>query len=477
MGELGGFVKIHRQTQPRRPVEERIQDYREVYLADAPEAVREQGARCMDCGVPFCHSGCPLGNLIPEWNDLVYRDDWRAAIKRLHLTNNFPEFTGRLCPAPCEPACVLSINDEPVTIKRIEQSIIDRAFAEGWVVPQVPVHRTGRRVAVIGSGPAGLAAAHQLNTAGHAVTVYEKSDRIGGLLRYGIPDFKIEKWIVDRRLDLLRTEGVRFETDCEVGVDLSVDEVRGGNDALVIAIGAGQPRELEVPGRELAGIHLAMEYLPQQNRRVAGETIATAEEITARDKRVIILGGGDTGADCLGNVLREQCRSVEQYELMPRPPDERAANNPWPSWPLIMRTSAAHDEGGSRDYSIQTTRFSGDGGRVERLHAIRVEPRQLNGRLQFAEVEGTEFVVEAGLVLLAMGFVHPTRTGLIEQLGATLDPRGNLAVDEHFQTSVPGVFAAGDAHRGASLIVWAIAEGRQAAQGCDEVLQGSTRLP
>ncbi|MFN2569528.1 MAG: glutamate synthase subunit beta [Candidatus Dormibacteria bacterium] len=476
MGELGGFVRIHRQAQPRRPIDERVGDYREVYLPDAPVAVRDQGARCMDCGVPFCHSGCPLGNLIPEWNDLVYRDDWRGAIDRLHLTNNFPEFTGRLCPAPCEPACVLSINDEPVTIKRIEQSIADRAFAEGWVTPQPPAHRTGRRIAVIGSGPAGLAAAQQLNSAGHTVTVLERSDRIGGLLRYGIPDFKIEKWLVDRRLELMRAEGVLFETGCEVGVDVALDDLRGSHDALIIAIGAGQPRELDVPGRQLQGIHLAMDYLSQQNRRVAGEDIPGADEITARHRRVIILGGGDTGADCLGNVLRERCRSVEQYELMPRPPDERPFGNPWPSWPLVMRTSSAHEEGGSRDYSIQTVRFSGHDGHVERLHGVRVEPRTVDGRRGLVEVPGTAFTVEADLVLLAMGFVHPVHTGLLEELGATLDGRGNVAVDEHFQTSVPGVFAAGDAHRGASLIVWAIAEGRNAARGCDEILMGGTRL-
>ncbi len=477
MGKLGGFIEFHRRLPPRRPVDERLGDYREVHLPWAAEAVREQAARCMDCGIPFCHSGCPLGNLIPEWNDLVWRDDWETAIERLHATNNFPEFTGRLCPAPCEPACVLSINDDAVTIKQVEVSIIDRAFEEGWVRATPPAHRTGRRVAVVGSGPAGLACAQQLNRAGHQVTVYERDDRIGGLLRYGIPDFKLEKWVLERRIDLLSAEGVAFETGYDIGVDITGAELRARFDAVVLAMGSGQPRDLPVPGRDLAGVHFAMEYLPQQNRRVAGELIPEPETITARDRRVIILGGGDTGADCLGNVHREGCASVHQFELLPPPPAERAFDNPWPQWSVIMRSSSAHEEGGVRDYSIQTTALSGSDGRVERLHAVRVEPRKVDGRMRFVPLAGSELTVDADLVLLAMGFVHPVHTGLVEELGVDLDARGNVATDADFQTSVPGVFAAGDARRGQSLIVWAIAEGRQAARGCDRVLMGSTRLP
>jgi glutamate synthase (NADPH/NADH) small chain len=470
MGKVGGFITISRRVAPKRPVPERVRDYREIALPMAAQAVGEQAARCMDCGVPFCHSGCPLGNLIPEWNDLVYRDDWHAAIDRLHLTNNFPEFTGRLCPAPCEPACVLAINDAPVAIKQIEVSIIDRAFQEGWVHAEPPGSRTGRRVAVIGSGPSGLAAAQELNRAGHWVTVYERSDRIGGLLRYGIPDFKLEKWIIDRRVELMSAEGVSFETGYHIGVSVDFNEFRSRFDAVVVAIGAGHARELEVPGRSLGGVHLAMDYLPQQNRRVAGEEIPFDGAITARDRHVIILGGGDTGADCLGNVHREGCASVQQFELLGRPPDERGGSNPWPSWPLIMRTSSAHEEGGTRDFGIQTTHLAGDDGRVTTLHAVRVNPEMRDGRMEMVPVPGSELALQADLVLLAMGFVHPVHGGLVEQLGAELDPRGNLLVDGAMQTTVPGVFAAGDAHRGASLIVWAIAEGRLAAHGCNRYL-------
>ena len=477
MGKLGGFIEFHRRLPPRRPVAERLHDYREVYLPWPVDSLREQAARCMDCGIPFCHQGCPLGNLIPEWNDLVWRNDWETAIQRLHATNNFPEFTGRLCPAPCEPACVLSINDDPVTIKQVEVSIVDRAFEEGWVRAAPPAHRTGGRVAVVGSGPAGLACAQQLNRAGHQVTVYEKDDRIGGLLRYGIPDFKLEKWILDRRIDLLSAEGVAFETGYDVGVDITGAELRARFDAVVLTMGAGQPRDLPVPGRELDGVHFAMEYLPQQNRRVAGELIGEAETISARGKRVIILGGGDTGADCLGNVHREGCASVHQFELLPPPPEERAPDNPWPQWSVIMRSSSAHEEGGVRDYSIQTTGLSGSDGRVERLHAVRVEAIRTDGRMRFEPIEGSEFTIEADLVLLAMGFLGPVRPGVVEELGVALDGRGNIVTDADYQTTVPRVFAAGDARRGQSLIVWAIAEGRQAARGCDRVLMGSTRLP
>ncbi|HZS16074.1 MAG TPA: glutamate synthase subunit beta [Candidatus Dormibacteraeota bacterium] len=477
MGKLGGFIEFHRKLPPRRPVDERVNDYREVYLPFPAEAVREQAARCMDCGIPFCHNGCPLGNLIPEWNDLVYKDDWEAAIARLHATNNFPEFTGRICPAPCEPACVLSINDDPVTIKQVEVSIVDRAWDEGWVQAHPPSHRTGRRVAVVGSGPAGLAAAQQLNRAGHWVTVYEKDDRIGGLLRYGIPDFKLEKWVVDRRLEQMSAEGVIFETNYDIGRDVTAEQLVQRFDAVVLCIGAMHPRDVAVPGRELDGVHFAMEYLPQQNKRVAGDLIPPSRAIHAAGKRVIILGGGDTGADCLGNVHREKCASVHQFEVLPPPPDERAADNPWPTWPVIMRTSTAHEEGGVRDYSIQTTAFSGRDGRVEKLHAIRVESRVVDGRPQFVPVDGSEFTIDCDLVLIAAGFLHPVREGLVADLGVELDPRGNVRTDVAMMSSVPGVFAAGDSRRGASLVVWAIAEGRQAARGVDEYLMGSTRLP
>jgi len=476
VGKTTGFIEFKRRLPPRRPVEERLQDYREVYLPAAPELAREQGARCMDCGIPFCHSGCPLGNLIPEWNDFVYRDDWRSAIDRLHLTNNFPEFTGRLCPAPCEPSCVLSINDDAVAIKQIEVSIIDRAYHEGWVRAEPPAHRTGKRVAVVGSGPAGLAAAQQLNRAGHWVTVYERSDRVGGLLRYGIPDFKLEKWVLDRRIDQMGAEGVTFETRQDIGVTMAFDDLRARHDAVVIAIGSGHPRDLPVPGRELDGVHFAMEYLPQQNRRVADETVDESVAISATGKHVVILGGGDTGADCLGNVHREKCASVHQYELLAQPGEQRMPSNPWPSWPLIMRTSTAHEEGGVRDFGIQTTALTGQDGRVDTLHAVRIEMKDVDGRVQPVPVPGSEFTMGADLVLLAMGFVHPVKAGLLEQLGAELDARGNLAVDDAYETSVPGVFACGDAHRGQSLIVWAIAEGRNAARGCDTHLMGSSSL-
>jgi glutamate synthase (NADPH/NADH) small chain len=432
----------------------------------------------MDCGIPFCHRGCPLGNLIPDWNDLVYRDRWRSAIDRLHATNNFPEFTGRLCPAPCEGACVLGITDDPVTIKAIEVAIVERAFDQGWVAPQPPGKRTGKRVAVVGSGPAGLAAADQLNRAGHWVTVFERADRIGGLLRYGIPEFKMEKRFLDRRLAIMRDEGVVFRTSVNVGVTLPVEELGRDFEAVVLAGGATAPRDLQVPGRELDGIHFAMEYLTLQNRRNEGDEIPDAEFITAKDKHVVIIGGGDTGADCLGTVHRQGARSVHQLELLPRPPDTRLESNPWPEWPNIFRVSSAHEEGGERLYAISTQQFTGDeNGRLKTLHAVRVDVASRNGRLDIKALAGTDFTLDADLVLLAMGFLGPERGGLLEALGVRLTDRGNVWRDENWMTSVPGVFTAGDMQRGQSLIVWAIADGRSCARGVDAFLMGSSNLP
>jgi glutamate synthase (NADPH/NADH) small chain len=478
VGKATGFLEFHRAKWPARPVAERIRDFKEVYLPFPDAALRTQAARCMDCGVPFCHQGCPLGNLIPDWNDLVYRDRWAEAIERLHATNNFPEFTGKLCPAPCEGACVLGINDDPVTIKAVELAIIEHAFEHGWVAPRPPAVRTGKRVAVVGSGPAGLAAAQQLNRAGHWVTVFERADRIGGLLRYGIPEFKMEKRFLDRRLALMEKEGVVFQPNAEVGVSLPVAELRREFDAVVLACGAGQPRDLPVPGRELGGIHFAMEYLTLQNRRCEGDTIPDEAFITARDTRVVIIGGGDTGADCLGTVHRQGARSVHQFELLPRPPDTRAPDNPWPQWPNIFRVSSAHEEGGERWYSVSTQRFLGDAqGRVRALEAVRVETVREGGRVTFRPLPGTEFTLEVDLVLLAMGFLGPERRGPIEELGLRLTERGTVWRDENWMTSVPGVFTCGDMQRGQSLIVWAIAEGRSCARGVDLYLMGRSDLP
>jgi glutamate synthase (NADPH/NADH) small chain len=481
MGKVTGFIEITRKKAPSRPVPERIHDWREVYLPYPESALKGQAARCMDCGIPFCHQGCPLGNLIPDWNDFVYRDRWQAAIERLHATNNFPEFTGRLCPAPCEGSCVLGINNDAVTIKGIEVSIIDRAFDEGWVTAQPPLVRTGRRVAVVGSGPAGLAAAAQLNRAGHLVTVLERADRVGGLLRYGIPAFKLEKRFLDRRLELLREEGVEFRTNCNVGVNVSVEDLRREFQAIVLAGGATAPRDLKIPGRELGGIHFAMEYLTESNRRCEGDAVAAIEDpraISARGKHVIIIGGGDTGADCLGTAHRQGAASVHQLELLPRPPDERAASNPWPTWPNIFRVSSAHEEGGERLYSIATEHFSGNGdGRVATLHGTKVEMKMKDGRPSFEPVAGSAFELKADLVLLAMGFLGPERNGMLDQLGVRITDRGNVWRDGNWMTSVPGVFAAGDMQRGQSLIVWAIAEGRSCARGVDQYLMGRSDLP
>ena len=478
MGKLKGFIEIERQKAPTRPVAERVLDWREVYLPYRTSDLRAQGARCMDCGIPFCHQGCPLGNLIPDWNDLVYRGKWQEAIERLHKTNNFPEWTGRLCPAPCEGSCVLAIDRESVTIKSIELSIVERAFEDGRVRPSPPPTRTGKTVAIVGSGPAGLAAADQLNRAGHAVTVFEKADRIGGLLRYGIPEFKMEKRFVNRRLDLLEAEGVRFRTGVHVGIDVPAAELRTQHDAVLLAGGAGWPRDLKVPGRELAGIHFAMDYLTQQNHLCEGDIVDPERLISAAGKRVVIIGGGDTGADCLGTVHRQGAAAVAQFELLPRPPDARATDNPWPDWPNVFRVSAAHEEGGERVYAVSTQRFSGDAeGRVTTLHANKVEMRRDNGRPVFEPVPGSEFEMPVDLVLLAMGFLGPDRPGMLTELGVQLTERGNVWRDEAWMTSVAGVCTAGDMQRGQSLIVWAIAEGRSAARGIDGFLMGSSNLP
>ncbi len=471
MGDPTGFLKHDRALPTRRPVDVRIRDWKEVYEDFPAQDLHDQAGRCMDCGIPFCHNGCPLGNLIPEWNDLTFRDDWAEAIERLHATNNFPEFTGRLCPAPCEAACVLGINDKPVAIKQVEVEIIDRAFEQGWVTPQRPRELTGRKVAVIGSGPAGLAAAQQLTRAGHDVTVFERADRLGGLLRYGIPEFKMEKRVLDRRLEQLRAEGTCFRTGVDVGVDVPASQLRADYDALLLTGGSTVGRDLPVDGRELDGIHLAMTYLEPSNRVQEGDL--PASPISAEGKDVVILGGGDTGADCLGTAIRQGARSITQLEILPRPPEERPDATPWPTWPLIYRTSSAHEEGGERMFSVNTQRFVGTGGQVSGLELVDVE--LVDGR--FTPVEGTTRVLPAQLVLLAMGFTGPLRTGLLEQLGVELDGRGNVARDADWATSVPGVFVAGDMGRGQSLIVWAIAEGRSAAAAVDRSLCGSTLLP
>jgi len=477
MGKPTGFIEIKREKQPYRPVGERVRDWRLQMLPWPTAKLQAQAARCMDCAIPFCHQGCPLGNIIPDWNDLIYRDRWREAIDRLHATNNFPEFTGTLCPAPCEGSCVLDLNNDPVTIRAIELAIIDRAFEEGWVKPEPPAARSGKKVAIVGSGPAGLAAAQQLNRAGHWVTVFERDDRIGGLLRYGIPEFKMEKRVLDRRVEQMEKEGIEFRVNANIGVNVSVEELRREYDAMLLAGGATLPRDLKVPGRQLGGIHFAMEYLTLQNKRCEGDQIPDDRFVTAKGKRVVIIGGGDTGADCLGTVHRQGAVSVHQFELLPRPPDKRAPDNPWPQWPIIFRTSAAHEEGGIREYAISTTRFSGDNGRVRSLHAHRVEMVRDGGRIDFKPIPGTETEMEVDLVLLAMGFLGPERDGMLSQLGVKLTERGNVWRDENWMTSVPGVFTAGDMQRGQSLIVWAIAEARSAARGIDLHLMGRSDLP
>lgn len=478
MGKITGFMDYDRVKQSYRPVEKRLKDYNQVMEPWPVAPLKDQAARCMDCGIPFCHQGCPLGNLIPDWNDLVFRDQWLEAIKRLHATNNFPEFTGTLCPAPCEGSCVLGINEDPVSIKAVEWSIINKAWENGWIKPEPPETKTGKKVAVIGSGPAGLATAQQLARVGHDVTVFERDDRIGGLLRYGIPEFKMEKKVLDRRLEQMEAEGVTFKTNCHVGDNVSIDELKNDYDALVLTGGACERRDLPVEGRELNGIYQAMHYLPMQNRVCEGDA-PQVDFISAEGKHVVIIGGGDTGADCLGTANRQGCASVHQLEIMPKPPQTRAEDNPWPEWPRIFRTASAHEEGVERVYSVSTKQFIDDGkGNVKTLQLVNVELKNVDGRMSFEEVAGSEREIPCDLALLAMGFLGPEKPGMLEQLGCEVDARGNVIADpKTWMTSVDGVFTAGDMRRGQSLIVWAIAEGRSAAAAVDEYLMGSSDLP
>ncbi len=477
MGLVKGFLEIERKDRPYEKVEARLKTWKEFILPLPPAEVSKQGARCMDCGIPFCHNGCPVNNLIPDWNELVRRDRWQDALDVLHSTNNFPEFTGRICPAPCEASCTLNIDDNPVTIKSIECSIVDRGWQEGWIQPFIAAKKTGKRVAVVGSGPAGMACAQQLARAGHSVTLFEKSDRVGGLLRYGIPDFKMEKHLIDRRMRQMEAEGVEFRTGVEVGATLSVKSLLEGYDAVALTGGAEWPRNLEVPGRELSGIHYAMDFLVQQNKRVAGDDEARAAPkgtLTANGKHVIVIGGGDTGSDCIGTSNRQGAASITQLEVLPAPPDKENKGLTWPDWPLKMRTSSSQEEGAERDFAVLTKRAVGKNGKVEALECMRIE--WAGGKMQ--EVAGSAFQLKADLVLLAMGFLGPRKAGMLEQAGVTLDPRGNVAATvTDYKTSVPRLFAAGDMRRGQSLVVWAIREGRQCARAVDEMLMGATTLP
>ncbi len=477
MGKITGFLELQRIAEVAEPAAERVHHYREFVLALTDDAASKQGARCMDCGIPFCQSGCPVHNIIPDWNDLVYRHQWKLALDTLHQTNNFPEFTGRVCPAPCEASCTLNIGNDPVGIKSIEHFIIDKGWEEGWVVPQVPEKKTGRRVAVVGSGPAGLACAQQLARAGHDVVVFEKSDRIGGLLRYGIPDFKMEKHLIDRRMAQMAEEGVEFRPNANVGVDVPAQELLSEYDAIVLTGGAEAPRDLDVPGRNLDGVHFAMEFLPQQNKVVAGDGVPN--QIKATGKHVVVIGGGDTGSDCVGTSNRHGAASITQFELLPQPPESENKPLVWPNWPIKLRTSTSHEEGCERDWSVTTKRFEGSNGKVEKLVAARVEwHRDGNGPPKMVEIPGSEFEMKADLVLFAMGFVGPVQTGLLAQFGVERDARSNVKADtESYRTSVPKVFAAGDMRRGQSLVVWAIREGRQAARAVDEFLMGTSSLP
>jgi len=480
MGKPTGFMEYTRELPQKRPVNERVKDFREIYRPFPPERLQRQAARCMDCGIPFCHTGCPLGNLIPDWNDLVYQDQWKAAIRRLHATNNFPEFTGRICPAPCEEACVLGIHEPAVTIEQIEYTIVERAFREGWIQPEPPEQRTGKRVAVVGSGPAGLACAQQLNRAGHTITVFERDDRIGGLLRYGIPDFKLEKRVLDRRLEILEAEGIHFQTSVDIGRDYPAEKLKEF-DAVVLCIGASKGRDLAIPGRELKGVHPAMDYLPQQNRSVAGDDLAAKgiEPIHAGGKDVIVIGGGDTGSDCVGTANRQEAKTVTQFEILPMPPEGRPQHQPWPYWPMRLRTSSSHEEGCGRHWSISTKEFRGSDGRLESLQTVNVEFQSSggSGRAKIMEVPGTEKEWKADLVLLALGFTGPETDGVVGQLSLELDERGNIKTNENYMSSAPGVFTAGDSRRGQSLVVWAISEGREAARSVDRYLMGETELP
>ncbi len=480
MGDLRGFMKYERQDFTKEAAPSRLKHWKEFahYLPESE--LKHQGARCMDCGIPFCQSGCPIGNIIPDWNELVYKGQWEEAIERLHRTNNFPEFTGRVCPAPCENSCTLAINQDPVTIKNIEVSIVEHAYDEGWLQPEPPQSRTGKTVGVIGSGPAGLACADQLNKAGHQVTVYEKNEVIGGLLTLGIPDFKLEKRVVERRVERMRLEGVEFKTGVNVGVDVEIEDLRKKHDSIVLCGGAEAARDIPIPGRELEGIYQAMDFLPQQNRRGGGRKTDPKFDITAKGKKVIVLGGGDTGSDCIGTSNRQGAVSVKNFELMPEPPKERATDNPWPNWAFIQRKSTSHEEGCDRDYAILTKKFTGEIGKVKKLHGVRLafgpkDPK--TGRSAMTEIPGSEFEVETDMVLLALGFTGPVKNGMIEKLGVKLDERGNVACDAGKMTSIPGVFVAGDMTRGHSLVVWAIYEGRTAAHFVDKHLMGKTALP
>lgn len=474
MGKPDGFLEYERSLSPKRPVQERLKDYREIPKPLSGEEIQKQGARCMDCGIPFCHAvGCPISNLIPEWNDAVYRGQWHEAFERLSLTNNLPEVTGRVCPAPCEAACTLAINVAPVTIEQLELSIIEKAFAEGWVKPQPPAKETGKKIAVVGSGPAGLAAAQQLRRAGHTVTLFERSSRIGGLLRFGIPDFKLEKWVLDRRIEQMKAEGVRFEVNTEVGVKISAKDLKKNFDVVLLTMGAGTPRDLKVPGRELSGVHFAMDFLTLSNKAVSGE-VKPGELISAKGKTVLVIGGGDTGSDCVGTSNRQGAKKVYQFEILPKPREWKESSNPvWPDWPTILRTSTSHEEGCERDWAITTKEFKGKDGKVHEVHCMRVEwtMDQATGQYAMKEVPGSAFVLQADLVLLAMGFVHVEHAKFLTELGVPFDTRGNIQTNGHYATPVPGVFAAGDAVRGASLVVWAIHQGRQAAQAINASLK------
>lgn len=479
MGKPTGFLEYERLDRTYAPAADRVQHYNEFVIPLNENELSIQGARCMDCGIPFCHQGCPVNNIIPDWNDLVYQGNWRAALTVLHSTNNFPEFTGRICPAPCEAACTLNIDDNPVTIKTIECAIVDRGWEEGWIQPQIAAHKTGKRVAIVGSGPAGMAAAQQLARAGHEVGLFEKNDRIGGLLRYGIPDFKMEKKTIDRRMAQMQAEGVTFHTDAHIGVTTPARELLDKFDAVILSGGSEHSRDLEVPGRELDGVHFAMTFLPQQNKRNAGDGINPTISLTAEGKHVIVIGGGDTGSDCIGTSFRQGALSVTQLEIMPQPPEHENKGLTWPDWPNKMRTSSSQDEGAARDWSVATRSIEGEDGKVTAINCVRLNWQQGdNGQWQMTEIPGSEFQLKADMVLLAMGFVHPVHAGMLEELGVELDPRGNVRADtEQYQTSLDKVFTAGDMRRGQSLVVWAIREGRQCARAVDEFLMGCSDLP